>query len=115
MEVERKVITFWCSYDRFDYKLLAERRYQNARVGEVWKAQCPNCHRMLIRLINNASQDPYFRLSRIRQRERKLYADDLLQPGDPRFDLLYPHHKRQIEAHYEKQEREAWEKKEHQK
>ncbi len=63
---------------------------------------------MMVRLVNDAMHDPYFRLSKIKRVERRKYAKDLLQPGDEGFDLLYPQHKKQQLEAEDKQERESW-------
>ena len=99
------LIYFWCRYCRHDIKLVGERGKGNSSWGEeVWRAKCPKCKRTLRRGINNP-YEPYYRLSLQVRRDRKRFADDLLQPGDPRFDLLYPQHKKKKEAYYEEQQR----------
>lgn len=90
-------------------KLVATRRYKNKSLGETWNAQCPVCKKWLVRLINDAMNDPYFRLSRKVRGDRKKYANDLLQPGDPGFDLLYPHHKKERERKEEEEAKKQWE------
>ena len=39
-----------------------------------------------------AGQDPYFRLSKYMRAQVRRNADYLVQPGDPRFNILYPQH-----------------------
>lgn len=94
--MERKLIYFYCRRDREDFDLVATQKYKNSVVGTVWFAPCPKCGRELIRLLGDkANLDPYFRLSRRVHADRVKYANDLLQPGDPGFDLLYPNFKKQ--------------------
>src|SRR3990167_8823238 len=95
--MERKIITFWCHRCRIDWKLIARRRWRNSLFGWVWSAKCDECNREMVRLIDDAVHDPYFRLSKKVKGERKKYEFDLIQMGDPRFDMLYPQHKKERE------------------
>lgn len=63
----------------------------------------------MCRLINDAPNDPYYRRSTKTRADVRKYADDLVQPGDPRFDILYPEHKRKREAEAEAKQRKEWE------
>lgn len=96
--MEPKVITFWCRRCKQDWKLIARRRWKNSLFGWVWSAKCDECGREMVRLINDAMYDPYFRLSKKVKGERRKYELDLIQMDDPRFDLLYPQHKKEREA-----------------
>lgn len=100
-EVNESVITFWCQYCHLDWKLVAVRQFRNSILGTGWMARCPECDRNLFRLINDAANDPYYRRSKNTRADRRRYARDLLQPGDPMFDIIYPQMKR------EKEEKEA--------
>ena len=100
-------IYFWCAKCRKDHELIGFRKTKAKIVGEVWTARCPSCKQELVRLINNPF-DPYYRLSHKLRIERRKMKKDLLQPGDPGFDLLYPEHKRKREEYYERLEREKW-------
>lgn len=108
---QETIITFWCRWCRLDWKLLARKIYKNRELGEVWSAKCAECGTEMVRLINDAHNDPYFRVSRERQTDLRRFADDLLQQDDPRFDILYPQHKKEREEREAKTEKEAWEKK----
>lgn len=109
-ETKRIVINFWCRKCRIDWKVIAKKYWLNTVFGEVWAAKCDECGKLMVRLINDAPNDPYFRLSFKVKAERIKYANDVLQPNDPNFDILYPQHKRERLAREEKQQREAWEK-----
>lgn len=63
---------------------------------------------MLVRLINDAPNDPYHRQSRMEKILRRKYADDIIQPNNPRFDLLYPQLRREEIERAEKEEKEKW-------
>lgn len=102
MEVEQKIIAHWCRNCRLDWKVISKRHWINTIFGEVWVARCGDCGRRMIRLINDARNDPYYRLSTKTRRDVRIYADDLIQPDDPRFDVLYPHIKREREEKAEK-------------
>lgn len=95
--MERKIIKFWCDKCRQDWNIIAIRRWLSTLFPDVWEAKCPECKRMMIRLVNDAANDPYFRRSKLTYLERKKFADDLIQMGDPRFDFLYPQHKKERE------------------
>ena len=99
--MEPKIITFWCRRCRQDWKLLAERRWKNSIFGEIWSAKCGECGTEMVRLIDDAMNDPYFRLSKKVKGERRKYEFDLIQMDDPRFDLLYPQYKKEREAREE--------------
>jgi hypothetical protein len=103
-------IYFWCRKCRKDFELIGIKKVKSSRVGEVWTAKCPECKRELVRLINNP-KDPYYRLSAKVRIERKKYAKDLLQIGDPGFDTLYPQHKKKREEYYKNLEEQKWKKK----
>lgn len=108
-EFEHKIIAFWCLDCRIDWKLIAEKRWKNSILGEVWVAECEECGHDMVRLINDAPNDPYFRLSANTQYEVKKYAEYLIQPGHPDFDKLYPWHKKDFEKKKEEEERKIWE------
>lgn len=95
---------FWCQKCRKDWTLVAMKKTKSSYIGEVLVARCPDCKMELVRFMNNPN-DPYYRLSKRLKVERKKYAKDLLQVGDPGFDLLYPQHKKKREAYYENLEK----------
>lgn len=108
---EAKRINFYCSYCREDWHLIAYLYWLNSEVGEAWQAHCPSCEKKLVRLRDVlSSQDPYFRKSRYTKMQVRKHQDNLLQPGDPRFNLLYPEHKKKQEALEAAQEKEFHEK-----
>lgn len=76
-----------------------------------WTAKCPDCKRKLVRLQDvNARHDPYFRKSKFIKGSLRRNSDYLLQPGDPRFDLLYPQHARAEAERLEAKQKEIWNK-----
>lgn len=89
------MVDFWCNNCRVDLKLRAVRRWINSKIGKGWVATCTGCYKTLYRYDNSEITDPYYRQSRFIQRERRKLRDDLLQPGDPGFELLYPQHKKE--------------------
>jgi hypothetical protein len=50
---------------------------------------CPSHHK-IIRRITDKDTDPYYELSPLVKRQRYELRDDLLDPTDPRFKVLYP-------------------------
>lgn len=95
--MERKVVNFWCDVCRQDWKLVGIRHWLSSLFPDIWDTKCPDCGRRMVRLVNDASNDTYFRVSRQVKLERRMFADDLVQMGDPRFDFLYPQHKKERE------------------
>lgn len=95
--MERKIINLWCRRCRQDWHILADRHWKNSVFPDVWEAPCPTCGTEMIRLVNDARNDVYYRFSKQVKLERRKFADDILQMGDPRFDLLYPQHKKERE------------------
>jgi len=104
----------YCNRCRKDWQLLAQRLWLNSEIGEAWQARCPDCRKKLVRLQDvHASRDPYFRKSRYTKMQLRKHLDDLVQPGDPRFKMLYPEVQKKIDAKAEADEREAYEKNKH--
>lgn len=106
---EEKIIYFWCHRCRLDWKLLAQRGSKNSVFPDVWIAKCPECKVEMIRLINDATNDVYFHLSKKTRVDTKKRADELIQMDDPRFDILYPQHKREREEKQALAEKKQWE------
>lgn len=107
--MEMKFINFYCQPCRNDWQLQAVKRWLNSNVGDAWQSRCPYCHRKLVRLRDvEAGRDPYFRKSRFVKMQLRKHVDNLVQPGDPRFDLLYPQHKREREEREEQEARLRW-------
>lgn len=71
-------------------------------------ATCPKCDRELVRDRTYPKRDPYFWKSDKIRREAIRYARDLLQPGDPGFDLAYPKWKRERLAKENESEVKKW-------
>ena len=87
---------FWCQGCRKDVMCISRRRFLNKKVGEAWNAKCPHCGKHLVRLIG-ISPDPYHKYSKKIRQDRMKHKKDILQIGDPGFDVLYPQHKREKE------------------
>lgn len=110
-QVDKKFINFYCERCRKDWQLIAYLRWLNSIVGEAWQARCPSCEKKLIRLRDvHASQDRYFRKSRYTKMQLRKHMDSLVQPGDPRFNMLYPEVQKKIDARLDAIEREEYEK-----
>lgn len=107
-----KRINFYCEGCRNDWHLLAQLRWLNSEVGHAWVARCPNekCRKKVVRLRDvDAPRDRYFRKSKYTKMQLRKHIDSLIQPDDPRFDMLYPHVKKKINAKREADERRAYE------
>ena len=94
-----KRINFYCHRCRKDWHLEAELAWLNSQVGEAWQSSCPDCGKKVIRLRDTmAGDDPYFRKSRYTKMQLRKHTDSLVQPGDPRFNLLYPEYEKKRQA-----------------
>ncbi len=94
---------FWCDECGRDVVALAAKVCQRMKTQEpraFYVAACPRGHR-LIRRITDKQFDPYYHQSTIMRRERVERADDMLQPHDPRFRIVYPEVWKKMEAERE--------------
>lgn len=86
-----EVNAYWCTMCLRDYdatgKLLIEGHGRNQ--SGVYVSECPDGHKNY-RYVTDKTNDPYFTRSRRVQADRSRYADDFLNPHDPRFKQLYP-------------------------
>lgn len=83
---------FWCNICRKDCTGTGSRQVSTIRphAPTAWyKGNCPLGHPMLRRITDKA-EDPYYSQSMMIKRQRAEAADDLLDPSDPRFHVLYP-------------------------
>lgn len=108
---------FWCDECRADFQGLAHRRVRMvlsldtglSRIDEplfAWyEAKCPKNH-VARRFITDKHVDPYFEKSRLVAAQRAEFADDLVQPSDPRFKKLYPAAWKELEDARERSEAE---------
>lgn len=106
--MEWKVISFWCERCREDFRSLAAKRWLNHVFGEVWEAKCPKCSHPMRRLINNAPNDRYYRLSRKTREEARRFEIDTLQVNDSRFDIFYPSLRKKNEEKRAEEEINQW-------
>lgn len=106
---------FWCTDCRKDFQAFAFRSVRtvlNLDTGRshideplfAWyEGKCPKGH-IARRYITDKHIDPYYDQSRLVAAQRAEFADDLVQPSDPRFKKLYPAAWREMEAAREAQE-----------
>jgi hypothetical protein len=92
-EAPRYVITdFYCRQCNKDVSGTAFRQVCTMRqnLPTAWFVSiCPKGHR-IVRRITDKDSDPYYDLSPLVARQRFEMRDDLLDPSDPRFKILYP-------------------------
>lgn len=94
---------FWCdecSRDVVAHACKIEQRMNTDEPRAFYAAACPKGHRV-IRRITDKHNDPYYHKSLIMRRERAERADDMLQPHDPRFRIVYPEVWKKMEAERE--------------
>lgn len=87
---ERQATDFWCRKCRLDFQALGHKLTASWPEPKAWyETKCPDCGTTAIRRITDRLMDPYFNQSvRIRKMRREA-GDDLLQPGDPRFEKVW--------------------------
>lgn len=110
----RQVMEFWCDHRKcktdlialahkrrnWGYNLDTNTAYEVFPLRAWYVARCDRGHEV-VRYITDKSLDPYFMLSERLKRERFIAGDDLLQPSDPRFKVVYPRQWEQLEAERE--------------
>lgn len=82
---------FWCEPCNADFEGVA---YKEVRENRGWPLAwyvgfCPKGHKCL-RYITDRYKDPYSWQSYLVKVQRAKYADDFMQPSDPRFREKYP-------------------------
>lgn len=72
--------------------------FDSLSTGEsyIW-GKCPECNCKVVRYVTEQQIDPYFTQSKRLRRQRKELKRDLIQPGQPGFQTLYPKQWKQIE------------------
>jgi len=93
------LLDFYCKKCDLDQRLIGFKNGYSKRLAERFRLSCTpqwfenickKCHGKVIRYITQKLLDPYFSQSKKLRYERKLFDKDLVQPGDPRFAVLYP-------------------------
>lgn len=100
----RDRVAFWCSKCQRDIVSYAYKqvRYPKGQLPIAWHVgKCPDGH-TLIRYITDKGADPYYHQSFFMRLERSRLANDLVQPDDPRFRILYPAQYRKMQEDREK-------------
>jgi len=90
-----KLTEFFCVKHQLDFTKIGRKEVNGDRA--VYKADCPKClsepnytfTKRCERYITDRHKDPYYNNSLIIRKQRFEARDDLLQPGDPRFNMLY--------------------------
>ena len=105
----KKRIDFWCGNCRLDFNALGIKS-ECGGGRSVYGTYCPKCNYRCLRRITDKARDPYFNESDEIRKARSSAGDDLLQPGDPRWDKVYGKKIRDRES-YDKEglERVQWE------
>jgi hypothetical protein len=105
----RKRMEFWCRRCELDFEAVGRKALCGFGRSR-YDARCPNCGAKCLRRITETAGDPYFRQSEKLRVLREAMGDDLLQPGDPRWEKVYGKKIRDRES-YDKEglERVQWE------
>lgn len=89
---------FWCNTCKRDF---TSTGYKEVRVPNqgVWFAYyvgiCP-CGAHALRYITDKLLDPYWYKSKVIKTQQGQYADEMLQPWQPRFKQIYPEQYRKL-------------------
>jgi len=90
-EPYKKPFVFWCNDCKLDFGAVAfkyEWTYNRVPYAR-YESKCKDCNKRVIRYITDKQWDPWFWRSKNNEIQRKKYAKDMLQPGDPGFTTLY--------------------------
>ena len=91
--------SFWCDKCKKDFDSPAHKAGNS--YAQWWETKCPKGHKSL-RYITDRLSDPYFHKSAKLREQRKMFAKDLIQPGDPGYKTAYPEQARKMEEEEEK-------------
>lgn len=94
---ERKRLDFWCGKCGLDFTAEGVKCLCGGGRSR-YDARCPKCRQRRSRRITEPLGDPYYHESRVLSRMRHEAGDDLLQPGDRRFEKVWGHKIRQAES-----------------
>ncbi len=101
------VTGFWCADCKRDFQGVGIKQIREpaGMYPIAWyRGTCPRGHQT-IRYITDKDHDPFYFLSVELAHERARLDDDLLQPSDPRFRLVYPDKWASMERQREENER----------
>lgn len=99
-------LAFWCDNCHKDFISIAYKqvRQPKGQLPIAWHVgKCP-CGYKALRYITDKGADPYYYKSFYMKLERVKLSNDLVQPGDPRFRILYPAQYRKMQEDREQQE-----------
>lgn len=95
--------SFWCDSCQRDFDTTGYKQVRTP-AHSVWFAYyvglCP-CGRHALRYITDHLRDPYFWKSKVVKVQQAAFADEMLQPWQPRFKQVFP---LQYRALFEKQQ-----------
>lgn len=105
---ERKRLDFWCGKCKLDFVAVGVKCLCGGGKSR-YDARCPKCRQRRSRRITEPLGDPYYQESRMINLMRADAGDDLLQPGDRRFEKVWGHKNRQAESRrLEEEEKESY-------
>jgi len=92
-DAKRLVLTdFWCDTCKLDFKAMAWKQVENDWYANhrnaYYKTKCFKGH-WCIRLITDKWKDGFFTKSRAISKDRGKYFNDIVQPSDTGYQLLY--------------------------
>lgn len=89
---------FYCDHCKRDFSGIGNKEVRVPSQG-VWFAYyvsiCP-CKKHAIRYITDKLLDPYWYKSKVIKIQQGQYADEMLQPWQPRFKQIYPEQYRKL-------------------
>lgn len=93
-EAKLVVVTdFWCDTCKQDFKSMSVRQFEidwsnPAQYVAFYKTKCDKGH-WCIRLITDKQKDSYWQRSRAVARERQIHSNDIVQPFETGYNMLY--------------------------
>jgi len=87
------VIDFWCSKCKKDFKFMAVKQVEidwtnQSQYVAFYRSKCSKGH-WCIRLITDRHRDGFFQRSKLIAVDRAKYHNDILQPWQTGYELLY--------------------------
>jgi len=79
---------FWCNECSLDFAQIAYKQVDNWGLNACYKGKC-ECGKWVIRYITDKNRDPYWNESDKTVALSRVNAEDLLQPHQSGFNLMY--------------------------
>ena len=85
--MSKVVVSFWCDKCKEDFD--NEVALRDNGLAKWFETRCRKCGEKSIRYADFPKKDPYFHKSLKIKRMFHEFSKDLIQPGDPRYQIFY--------------------------